>query len=82
MSSILGEKLDLHTPEAGLEPHDGEVPLLSGRPTHSKHSLIRPQHCLLGQYSPPHTHAHPHPRPTFKSWADPGPAQLLLQSTD
>lgn len=38
MTSILWEKLGLHTPEAGLEPHDGELLLLSGRPGHSKHS--------------------------------------------
>lgn len=48
MTSILWEKLGLHTPEAGLEPHDREAPLLSGRPRHSKHSLTGLQHCLLG----------------------------------
>lgn len=66
MTSILWEKLGLHTPpEADLEPRGGEVPLLS-RPGHSKYSLIWPQSCQLGQYSS-----------TPKSWADPGPAPLL-----
>lgn len=52
MTSILWEKLGLHTPpEADLEPRGGEVPLLS-RPGHSKYSLIWPQSCQLGQYSP------------------------------
>lgn len=80
MTSILWEKLGLHTPEAGLEPLDREAPLLSGRPRHSKHSLTGLQHCLLGQYTP--STPPPPPGSTFKSWADPGPAPLLLQSTD
>lgn len=54
MTSILWEKLGLHTPEAGLEPHDGETPLPSCRPRHS--NAIRLQHCLLGQCSPPVPH--------------------------
>lgn len=71
MTSILWEKLGLHSPEAGLEPHDGEAPLLSCRPRHS--NMIQPQHCLLGQCGH---------RSTSQSWADPGLALLLLQSTD
>lgn len=79
MTSILWEKLGLHTPPvAGLEPHGGEVRLLSSRPGHNKHSLIWPQSSLLGQYSrlPPHTQFHTQwlgrPRPSSTSPTEQG----------
>jgi hypothetical protein len=53
VTSILWEKLGLHTPEAGLEPHDGEVPLLSARPRHSKHFLIGPAGSVKTPPPPP-----------------------------